>query len=163
MSDERGFGNIIIYIIFAIIAIVSSIKGKKREVPRGEPTGESREPRSGFPDDLFDDDDEFYGEEVARPQMSTATASHDKMSGSATRTSGAGSDAGKETASGHSALDAAATEKRFEELLQATETGDVEIIDDEQEGVSYELVDILHEFDGRRAVIYKEIFDRKEF
>ena len=120
MEDEKGIGNIIFYVIAAIIAIVSSIK-KKKNLPEGAgdlPPGENKP--GGFPDDMFDDDEEpVYREEyrdepvrqpIPVPVYSAAEGTYEEPL------------APKFSGEGVSSLDHIETARRFEELMKETAT-----------------------------------------
>jgi len=74
MDEERGLGNILFYVIAAIIAIVSAIK-KKKDLPQGQTGTPEAEGRPvGFPEGMFDDmedsayqDDYVQDEEILTP------------------------------------------------------------------------------------------------
>ncbi len=167
MDEEKGIGNIIFYVIAAIIAIVSSIK-KKKNLPEGAGDMPQREKKpGGFPDDMFDDDEEpVYQEEyqeeyraepvrqpIPVPVYSAAEGTYEEPL------------APKFSGEGVSSLDHIETERRFEELLRETatiyDTKEAEIYD-------YDTVDdgeftLVEEFDARKAVIWSEIIARREY
>jgi len=163
MEDERGIGNIIFYVIAAIIAIVSSIK-KKKNLPEGGsglPPGEEKP--GGFPDDMFDDEPEpVYSEEyMEEPVKQIAVVpEYSAMEGTYEEPL-----APKFSGEGISSLDHIETERRFEELLRETAT----IYDTkEAELYDYDTVDdgeftLDEEFDARKAVIWSEIIARREY
>ncbi|MBE0674941.1 MAG: hypothetical protein IH591_09800 [Bacteroidales bacterium] len=173
MEEERGLGNVIFYIIAAIIAIISSIKGKKKPgqgIPGGPIPGEPA--RGGFPDDMFDEEtdefplpEEYEGqpykpEPVMQKQRQSVASMTPEMEG-AYHEPMANSFSGE----GVSALTFIETEKRFEELLKETATFDYDWDKtDVQEQTEDADMDVLSdEFDGRKAVIYSEILTRREY
>jgi len=163
MDDDKGIGNIIFYVIAAIIAIVSSIK-KKKNVPQGGgglPQGDEKPGR--FPDDMFDDEEEpayreEYRDEPVRPpilvpEYSAREGTYEEPL------------APKFSGEGISSLDHIETERRFEELLRETatiyETKEADLYD-------YDTIDdgeftLDEEFDARKAVIWSEIIARREY
>lgn len=163
MDDDKGIGNIIFYVIAAIIAVVSSFK-KKKNLPEGGgglPPGEERP--VGFPDDMFEDEEEpayreEYRDEPVRPPVNVPVYS----AGEGTYEEPL---APKFSGEGISALDHIETERRFEELLRESAT----IYDTkEAELYDYETVDdgeftLDEEFDARKAVIWSEIIARREY
>lgn len=175
MEEDRGLGNIIFYIIAAIIAIISSIKGKKKPVPGSPEGGPARGGGgSGFPDDMFDEDeDEAFpfppeydqrryqpGPVVAESRPAAATMS--------SGTEGAYEEpmAAAFSGEGVSALNYIETARRFEELLKETSTAGFNwSIENEEDAVTDEihLDTITSDFDGRQAVIYSEILARREY
>ena len=157
MEEERGFGNIIFYIILGIIAIVSSIKGKKKQQP-GMPGGSapSESGRTYFPDELFDEDEEEYAPERTDTAFSRgAEGKYEEPMAPVFANEGV------------SALDHMETTRRFEELLRETSTHDGFDWDKSDQGADSEAgIDINlipEEFDARQAVIYSEIINRKEY
>ncbi|MFO7575161.1 MAG: hypothetical protein R6W67_08390 [Bacteroidales bacterium] len=175
MEEEKGFGNIIFYIILGIIAIVSSIKGKKKqqpEVPGGSKPSETG--RSYFPDELFDDEEDEsapergYWEETNRKEPvidapgRTAAAYSQELEGRYEEPM-----AGKFANEGVSALDHQATARRFEELLKEPSIHDGfdwnESEQETEDETSFNIDRLSEEFDARQAVIFSEIISRKEY
>jgi len=174
MEEERGFGNIIFYIILGIIAIVSSIKGKKKQQP-GIPGGSkpSEAGRSYFPDELFEDDDESapekgYWDEPHRGEpVIAASGRKDPAFSQATEGSYKEPMASMFANEGVSALDHKATAKRFEELLKEPSINDSfdwnEPEKENEDDTRFDIDLITEEFDARKAVIFSEIINRKEY
>ncbi len=175
MEEERGIGNIVFYIILAIIAIVSSIKGKRKQQP-GAPEGAApSEPgRSYFPDDLFDDDEEEYAqgrdyrEETYRAETVTATKGRTAATLSQEKEGRYEEPmASMFSNEGVSALDHLSTAKRFEELLKETSIQDgFDWNDSGQESEDeseFDIDKLAGEFDGRQAIIFSEIINKKEY
>ena len=176
MEEERGFGNIIFYIILAIIAIVSSIKGKKKQ-QQGAPGGSrpSKADRSYFPDELFEgDEDEPAPErgrwEEAPPRETVIKAPGRTAAVSSIDMEGRNAEpmAAMFANEGVSALDHMETTRRFDELIRAASTHDSFDWDETEkateEDVSGFNINLLtQEFDGRQAVILAEIINRKEY
>jgi hypothetical protein len=173
MDDEKGFGNIIFYIIAGIIAIISSIKSKKKPgqgMPGGPMPGQS--PPGGFPDDMFDEEpDEFplpgeydtppyQSEPVLQRQQPSVVAMTPEMEGAYGEPMST-----SVTGEGVSALDFIETEKRFEELLKETSTFhyDWEKSNQQVEVDESDMDALFDEFDGRKAVIYSEILARRQY
>lgn len=161
MEDERGFGNIIFYIIAAIIAILTSLKSKKKQQGRpaepgqGVPSG-----RFGFPDDLFDDTEEVQGQETVLIPGERLLRQGPTVA-SANMRNVAGEDVfAKE---GMSSLDIVGTAKRFDKLIRSTSTysydsdPDGDIAGDVAVEASWFAGD---DFDAREAVIFSEIINR---
>lgn len=170
MEEEKGIGNIIFYIVAAIIAVISSIKNKKK-VPTGTQPQPSKRP-GGFPDDMFDDPEEVaYGyEEVAEPYVTipepiapaVTSVFTPEMEGSYS-----GSTAEKFSGEGVSALDHVETARRFEELVRQKEN----VVYDIKEADLYdydlaeveETADDFDDFDARKAIVWATIIERKEY
>ncbi len=175
MEEERGIGNIIFYIILAIIAIVSSIKGKKKQ--QGTPGGPapSQQGRSYFPDELFEDDvdDEatqrgYWEKPMARETVITSESRPSQVFSGEMEGSYDEPMASMFAGEGVSALDHMATSRRFEELLRETSTNDgfdwaASEKDGFEDGAGIDLELLPEEFDGRQAVILAEIINRKEY
>lgn len=173
MEEEKGIGNIIFYIVAAIIAVISSIKNKKK-VPEGPPPGypqPSNRP-GGFPDDMFDEPEEVpYGyEEVPEPYVTipepkkapaTPVFTYDSEGSYSSPM------AEKFSGEGVSALDHVETARRFEELVRQTETAvyDLKEADlyDYDSVESNETGDEFGEFDARKAIVWSTIIERKEY
>jgi hypothetical protein len=173
MEEEKGIGNIIFYIVAAIIAVISSIKNKKK-VPAGKPPGypqPSNKP-GGFPDDMFDEPEEVpYGyEEVPEPYIvipepvaaAVTSVFTPEMEGSHSA-----STAEKFSGEGVSALDHIETARRFEELVRQTETVVYDI--KEADLYDYDLAEVeepmddFEDFDARKAIVWATIIERKEY
>jgi hypothetical protein len=175
MEEERGIGNIIFYIILAIIAIVSSIKGKKKQQP-GVPGGAepSQAGRSYFPDEIFDDEEDSpatergYWEETGREEpVIAASGRKDPAFSQSAEGSYQEPMAAMFANEGISALDHKATTRRFEELLKETPIDDdfdwnkSEKGNDDEAG--FNIDSLSEEFDARQAIIFSEIINRKEY
>ena len=174
MEEERGFGNIIFYIILAIIAIVSSIKGKKKQQP-GIPGGSkpSEAGRSYFPDELFEEDVEsapekgYWEETHRREPVIEAPGRTAAVFSKGTEGKHEKPVASMVTNEGVSALDHLAAARKFEELLKETSIND-DFDWDESEQVTkdetiFDIDQLSEEFDGRQAVILSEIINRREY
>jgi hypothetical protein len=173
MEEEKGIGNIIFYIVAAIIAVISSIKNKKK-VPSGTPPGypqPSGKP-GGFPDDMFDEPEEVgYGyEEVPEPYTTIPEPKTTPLTPVFTAEmegSHSASTAEKFSGEGVSALDHVETARRFEELVRQTET----VVYDIKEADLYdydttdaeEAGDDFDDFDARKAIVWSTIIERKEY
>ncbi|MBM3420893.1 MAG: hypothetical protein FJY11_07145 [Bacteroidetes bacterium] len=176
MEEERGLGNIVFYIIAAVIAIISSIKGKKKPVP-GSPGGGPPPERKGggFPDDMFEDEESEFPfppttreERTAPPPVFTARRKPTQEMVPGREGSYEEPMAAAHSGEGVSALDYIETARRFDELLRETSTVEYNwSIESEREGMteaedkSIEL--ITEDFDGRKAVIYSEVLSRREY
>ncbi len=173
MEEEKGIGNIIFYIVAAIIAVISSIKNKKK-VPAGPPPGypQPQNKPGGFPDDMFDEPEEVpYGyEEVPEPYITKPEPKRPAVTPVYTSEfegNYAEPMAEKYSGEGVSALDHVETARRFEELVRQTETAvyDIKEADlyDYDSVESDEVGEELAEFDARQAIVWATIIERKEY
>jgi hypothetical protein len=174
MEEEKGIGSIIFYIVAAIIAIISSIKGKKKqqETQTGEyPTPANRP--GGFPDDMFDDEVEEPAYQEAyndSPWGSTPKVPEPAVRKVYPAFEAEGTlvepMAEKFSGEGVSALDHVETARRFEELVRQTETKvydlkEADLYDYEAKESDIEEEEI--EFDARQAIVWATIIERKEY
>ncbi|MDX9928371.1 MAG: hypothetical protein RBS37_00785 [Bacteroidales bacterium] len=171
MEDERGFGNILFYIIAAIIAIISSVRSKKKQ--------QATLPGDGYPGDTADTDfpEEIFGEEQTDTLPGTflpgegappSDYSYETFPESKGVDEGSYEEplAAQFAREGVSALDAVETARRYEELIRSASTFD-SIMDadaeEEQNAGFYVLDNLQEEFEPIKAVIYSEILNRKEY
>lgn len=172
MEEGKGFGNIIFYIILAVIALVSSFRNKKKQqegMPGGEPAREQG--RGGFPDDMFDDYEEEtsaeeFGRSPGRPAEVYRTSRPTIIIGGAPEMEGLHEEplAAAASREGVSALDHKETARRFDEHLREANVMSYEWEDHEQDDSDKEEFNFLDgEFEGRKAIVFAEIINRKEY
>jgi hypothetical protein len=171
MEEEKGLGNIIFYIIAAVIAIVSSLKKKKQPAGAGDYRPAEERP-GGFPDDMFDDDIEEAGFPAEyKPEPVTTARQNPVMSAKKVYVPVEEGMHDEPMAStyareGVSALDHIETARRFEEMVKeaAVKVYDLKEADlYDYDNPEVEPESPWEDFEASKAVVWAEIINRKEY